>query len=156
MLNAESMFTLQNIDKSKTYGEAKKSSKSDLSELIEHAEVYKGLKTQELATIAQLSKKIGKTDEGTIKTLETIFEIYGLGNLEILDLNNKDKKAILRITNSTMAKMQLKRTKSKTPVCTLTAGILAGIFSHIFGKNVDCKEKTCLAKGQEFCEFNVE
>ena len=155
MLNAESIAVLQSIDKEKTYSEAKKSSKANLSKFVGHAEVYKGLKDQELKTIAELSKKIGKTDEGTIKTLQTIFEIYGLGTLQIIDLNNKDKKAVLRISNSTLAKMQLKKAKSKTPVCSLTAGILAGIFSYIFGKDVDCVEKSCIAKNDEYCNFEI-
>lgn len=156
MLSAESMFVLQNIDKTKTYGEAKKSSRANLSDFIEHAEVYHGLKNQELKTIAELSKKIGKTDQGTIKTLQIIFEVYGLGTLQIIDLNNKDKKANLRVSNSTIAKIQLRKAKSKTPVCSLTSGILAGIFSYIFGKDVDCEEKTCLGKGQEYCEFDIK
>ena len=108
-----------------------------------------------MQNIASLSKKIGKTDEGTIKTLSSIFEIYGLGALEILDLNNKDKKAILRIKDSSIAQEQLKKSKEKKPVCIMTAGILAGLFTYIFGKDVDCVERKCVAQGQEYCEFEI-
>jgi predicted hydrocarbon binding protein len=40
-------------------------------------------------------------------------------------------------------------------MCTLTAGVLAGIFSYIFGKEVDCIEKKCKAIDSDYCEFEV-
>jgi predicted hydrocarbon binding protein len=155
MLNAHSVLTLQEIDKTKIYNAAKKSSKSDISGIVEHAEVYKNLKSQELQNIAQLSKKIGKNDDGIIKTLEMIFGVYGLGKLEIIDIDNAKKKAILNLKDSTIALTHLNKAKSKTPVCVLTAGILAGIFSYIFQKDVDCVEKNCSGKGEAFCQFEV-
>ena len=156
MLDANDLLVLQEIDKTKTYKTAKDSSKANLKSLVEHAAVYKGIKDQSLKNIAELSKKIGKTDEGVIKTLQSLFDIYGLGKLEIINLDNEKKKAILRVKDSSIAKAQLKISKSKTPVCALTSGILAGIFSYIFKKDIDCIENKCLAKAEEICEFLVE
>jgi predicted hydrocarbon binding protein len=156
LLNAKSILSLQEIDKTKVYNTAKKAAKKDLSGIVEHAEVYKNLKTQELKNIAELSKKIGKNDDGVIKTLEMIFNIYGLGKLNIVNLDNEHKKAQLKIINSTIGQEHLKiEKKSKNPVCAITSGILAGIFSYIFNKDVECAEKSCIGKGDESCQFEV-
>ena len=156
MLDASDLLVLQEIDKTKTYATVKNMSKNNLKNLVEHANVYKGIKDQSLKNIAELSKKIGKTDEGVIRTLQSLFEVYGLGKLEIINLDNDKKKVLLRVIDSSMAVAQLKKGKSKTPVCTLTAGVLAGIFSYILKKDVDCAEKKCISKGEETCEFLVE
>lgn len=155
MLDASNILVLQEIDKTKMYEVAKYVSEKSMKNLVEHAQVYKNIKDQTLKDIAELSRKIGKTDEGIIKTLQMIFEIYGLGKLEILDLDNKRKKVRVRIRNSSLALTQLKKSKSKNSVCTLTAGILAGIFTYIFAKNVECIEESCIAKGNESCEFKI-
>lgn len=155
MLDASDFLVLQEIDTTKMYRIAKDLSKNNLSNMVEHAQVYKGMKDQSLRNIAELSKKIGKSDDGVIKTLQSLFELYGLGKLEIVDLNNEKKKAILRVHQSTLALAQLKKGKSNHVVCTLTSGILAGIFSYIFQKNVDCGENVCLSMGKDFCEFEI-
>lgn len=155
MLDASDLLVLQGIDKTKMYNTIKKSSKENMKSLVTHAEVYKNIKGQSLRNIAEISKKIGKSDEGVIKALQDIFEIYGLGKLHVLDIDNEGKSAILRIDKSTLAREQMKSGRSKGPICTLTAGILAGIFSYIFNKNVDCVETECLAMGKDYCSFEV-
>jgi len=154
MINAESISALQEIDKDEIYNASKKSSTDDLSKLVKHANVYRNMKNTELKSIAELSKKIGKTDDGIMRTLETIFEIYGLGDLNIVKLDNSNKTALLKINDSTIALAQ--KETSKSPVCAITAGILAGIFSFVFGKDVDCVEKKCKASGAAWCEFNIQ
>ena len=156
MLDSNDLLVLQEIDKTKMYKAVKDGSRSNIQNLVEHAQVYKGIKDQSLKNIAELSKKIGKSDEGVIKTLQSLFDIYGLGKLEILDLDNKNSKAKLKVKDSSLALAQIKKGKTRATVCTLTAGVLAGIFTYIFEKNVDCAENTCLAKGDDFCEFEVE
>ena len=155
MLDSSSLLSLQEIDKSKMYAIAKDISKNSIKNLVDHAQVYKNIKDLALKEIVELSKKIGKTDEGVIQTLQTMFELYGLGKLKIYDLNNEKKSAVLMIDNSTMALAQLKEGKTKKTSCTLTAGILAGMFTYVFGREVDCVEKKCKGKGDDFCEFEV-
>ncbi|MBD3252292.1 hypothetical protein GF386_01000 [Candidatus Pacearchaeota archaeon] len=155
MLDASDILVLQEIDKTKMYNSVKKSSRSNMKKIVQHAQVYKNIKGQSLMNIANLSKKIAKSDEGMIKTLQDFFDVYGLGKLEIIDLNNQEKSAMIRIEKSTLASEQLKIKKTGKCVCTLTAALLAGIFSYIFDKDVDCVEKTCLAKGDEACDFEV-
>ena len=155
LLNAESLLVLQEIDKTKMYKVIKDASKSNMKKLVQHASVYKNIKDQSLKNIAELSQKIGKSEEGIVKTLQSLFEIYGLGDLEIVELDNENHKASLRIRDSSLAYYQLKKGKSKEPVCSLTAGILAGIFSYLFKKEVDCVEINCHAQGNDLCEFKV-
>lgn len=155
MLNGSDLLLLQEIDESKMYAYMKGSTKKDLKELIEHAKVYKGLKDQSIKNIVKLSEKVGKNEEGMIKTLQDLFDLYGLGKMNITNLDNKNKKATIEITDSTIAYEQLKKKKTTRPVCTITAGILAGIFSHVFNKDVDCIEKKCMAKGDGSCVFVI-
>lgn len=156
MLYASDLLYLQEIDESKMYAFIKGSSKKDLSELVNHAKVYKGLKNESVKNIASLSQKIGKSDEGVVRTLQELFELYGLGKMRITNLDNKNKKASIEILDSAIAFAKLKSGKSKKPVCTVTAGILAGIFSFIFKADVDCIEKKCRASGNSTCSFVVE
>jgi len=153
LIDPFTFLLLQNIDKSTTYKVAKNGSKNAIKEIVNHAEVYNNVKSQALKEIALLSQKIGKTDDGTIKTLQKLFEIYGLGKLTITEIDNKNKTALLKIEDSTIAKANSK--KSKEPVCILCAGVLAGIFSYIFKKDSDCIETKCLTQGNNFCEFKI-
>ena len=153
MVNSASLAALQEIDQEEVYNAGKKASKNDLDKFAKHANVYKNIKSQELANIASLARKIGQTDEGTIKTLETVFEIYGLGKLNVITIDNEKKTALIRIPDSTIASTYKK--KSKSPVCSFTSGVLAGIFSFIFKKDVNCREKQCKGKGDSTCEFEI-
>jgi len=182
LIDPFTFLLLQNIDKSTIYKIAKTGSKKTIKELVNHAEIYNNIKSQSLKEIALLSQKVGKTDDGTIKTLQKLFEIYGLGKLTITTIDNKNKTALLKIEASTMAKASLEEdtskledskesrrlrlsifgkpqdaldSKSKEPICTLCAGVLAGIFSYIFKKDSDCIETKCLAQGNNFCEFKI-
>ncbi len=155
MLNASDLLVLQEMDETKMYASMKGNSKKDLKELIEHAKVYKGIKSESIKNIVSLSEKVGKNSEGIIKTLQELFELYGLGKMNITVLDNEKKKATIEIKNSPLAKAKLKDGKSKKPCCTVTAGILAGMFSYIFKKDVDCIEKKCAAKGDDSCVFII-
>lgn len=157
LLDASQFLVLQGIDKTKAYNLMKDISGKQIKNLVEHAQVYKGVKDQAIKNIIEIGKKVGKTDEGMIKTLQEIFDIYGFGKMEIIELDNKKANAIVRITDSTMAREYLKtKAKSKTPVCTITSGVLAGMFEYILGKDVDCIEEKCVAKGDDFCEFELD
>lgn len=155
-LDSSYLLALQEIDKSTVYKIAKNSSKANMKSLVNHAEVYKEIKLESLKNIAELSSKIGKNEEGVIKTLQSIFDVYGLGKMEIVELNNDKKTALIKIENSSLALIHSKKIRSKDFSCSFTAGLLAGIFSFIFKKDVDCVEIKCLASNSEYCEFEVE
>src|SRR3989338_4885498 len=156
MLNASALLELQSIDETKIYMLAKESSLSGMKNLVEHAKVYNKIKDLFLRNIAELGRKIGATDEGMIKTLQDIFNLYGLGSLEIIELDNKNKKAVIKIKDSSIAQEYVKKNgKSKNPVCTLTAGVLAGMFSYIMNQKIECIETKCLAQGASECVFKI-
>jgi predicted hydrocarbon binding protein len=157
MLHASAILELQDIDESKLYDIAKKSSLKNLVAFVEHAKVYGKIKNVVIKELIELGQKIGQTDAGTIKTLEDLFNINGLGKMNIKSLDNANKEVIISVLDSTIALEWLEKNKkeSKNAVCTLTAGVLAGMFSYIFGEDVDCVEVSCKAKGDNTCEFKV-
>ncbi len=157
MLHASAILELQDIDETKLYEIAKKSSLNNLVNFVEHAKVYGKIKNVIIKELIELGQKIGQTDEGTIKTLENLFNINGLGKMNINNLDNEKKEALITIIDSTIALEWLEKNKkeSKNAACTLTAGVLAGMFSYIFGEDVDCVEISCKAKGDNICEFKI-
>ncbi len=157
MLNASALLALQEIDQTKLYDIAKKSSFKNIAGAVDHAKVYGKVKDVFIGEIADLGKKIGQTDEGTIKTLQEVFNVYGLGELTIQEIENKTKEASVSVKDSTIAEEWIAKNKkkSKEAVCAITAGVIAGVFSFIFGKQVDCMEQKCKAQGSGYCLFKV-
>jgi len=155
MLDSSSLLALQNVDKTKMYSIAKSSTKAQVKSIVDHAQVYKGIKDESLRNIAELGKKVGNSDQGMIKTIQDIFDLCGLGKLEISDLNNKDKEATLKVHDSSLALAHVAKYKTKAKACAITAGTLAGVFTYLFDKNVECTEVKCKAEGQDFCVFEI-
>jgi len=157
MLHASALLELQEIDESMIYNIVKKSSFNNINGAVEHAKVYKRIKNVIVNELAQIGQKIGRNDEGAIKTLESFFDIYGLGMMKIVNLDNQKNEASVEIKDSTIAGEWIEKNhkKSRSSVCTLTAGVLAGMFSYIFGKDVDCVEEKCRAKGNDYCLFEI-
>jgi len=80
--------------------------------------------------IEDYAKKLGAGEEGLLKNISDIFETYGLGKMEIVDLDNKNKKCLVRILNPSIEGNSV-----------LLDSILSGIFSYLFKKEVKA-EKT--------------
>jgi len=158
MLGEEALLALQEVDDARLYHLIKDSALSQLSKLIEHAKVYKELKDVMAIDISVLSKKIGPGREGTMKTVQDIFDIYGLGKMEVASLDNLRKRAVVRIYDSSIADAYLNKNKKSAPksVCTITSAVIAGIFSYLFNKEVDAFEDKCKAKAGDFCQFIIK
>jgi predicted hydrocarbon binding protein len=87
----------------------------------------------------------------------SIFKICGIGNLEIIEIDREKFRAILQTNKNPFAREYLKEYgKQKEGVDYLTAGIIAGFFSRFFEKEVECEEKSCIAKGNVYCSFVVK
>jgi|YelNatPaOPRAMG01_1025707.scaffolds.fasta_scaffold200037_1 predicted hydrocarbon binding protein len=87
----------------------------------------------------------------------SVFKICGIGNLEIIEIDREKFKAILQTNKNPFAREYLKEYgKQKEGVDYLTAGIIAGFFSRFFEKEVECEEKSCIAKGNVYCSFVVK
>lgn len=157
MLHASAILELQEMDETKIYQAAKQSSLKNIAGAVEHAKVYGKMRDVFMDEIAALGNKIGQSDEGVINTLQEIFNIYGLGEINIQELNNNEKKALVVIRDSALVEEYTKKNKSraKSGVCALTAGVIAGLFSYIFGREVDCIEEKCKAQGNSYCLFKV-
>jgi predicted hydrocarbon binding protein len=155
LLSPSEILSLQSIDSTQMYTIFKTSSQNSIESLINHAKVYVNIKDESLKNIAKLSKKIGRGEEGLIKTLQIIFDIYGLGKINITMLDNEQKRAYIILEQSSLAISHIKSKGVRGKVCTVTAGILAGIFSYIFEKDVNCAEEKCMAEGHDACYFNV-
>lgn len=156
LFDALALFEIQKIDETKLYEAIKNSSFKNISEAVKSAKVYQNVKDVFMESIAKLGDKIGKSDEGTLMTLKEIFEVYGLGGMDIVDLDNTKKKAVIRLRESSIA-LEYKQRYKKTnaPVDIIAAGVLAGMFSYVFKKKVDCVEKSCIAQGNESCRFEI-
>lgn len=136
MLPSTLILDLQQIDSKKAYEAAKK----DLKD-----------------TMSIFGKKLGASGEGLLKEISDIYETLGLGELQIVDLDNKGKKALVRVHNSPFAEAAIsQKSKSKTPVCMVISGALSGMFCHLFGINVDCEEKVCTLQKRDYCEFVIK
>lgn len=105
-------------------------------------------------------KEVERFADKKEKFLEVIFNFIshlGFGSLKILEINEKELKAIVEIKNNNFAKLYVKKFGfQKECVDYFLAGILAGYFSKFFDKNVDCKEESCIAKKDQSCRFIIK
>src|SRR3989344_3924106 len=104
MLSASAILELQEIDET-----AKQSSLKNIRGAVEHAKVYGKMRDVFMEEIAHLGDKIGQSDEGVINTLQELFNIYGLGEINIQELDNKGKTAIVIIRDSALAEEYQKK-----------------------------------------------
>ncbi|MEM5772703.1 MAG: 4-vinyl reductase [Candidatus Aenigmatarchaeota archaeon] len=108
----------------------------------------------------ELIKDIEKFADKREKFFEVIFNFInhlGFGSLKILEINEKELKAIVEIKNNNFANLYVKKFGfQKECVDYFLAGILAGYFSKFFDKNVDCKEESCIAKKDQSCRFIIK
>ncbi len=87
----------------------------------------------------------------------SVLKVCGLGNFEIVEIDGEKLKALLRANKNPFALAYFKEFgKQKKPVDYLTAGIISGFFTRFFEKEVECEEKSCIAKGERYCNFLVK
>ncbi len=82
--------------------------------------------------------------------MKNIGELGGWGQFEIVDYDEKRKRAIVRIKDASIGSA-LK--PSSEPVDHVIRGFMAGVASFLFNSDVDYVETKCVAKGDPFCEF---
>jgi predicted hydrocarbon binding protein len=95
--------------------------------------------------------KSGFKDEELKCALEIFLTNGGWGKVRAR-VNFQKQTAIVRIRNS----VTTRRTKAKEPVCHFINGYVAGALGVVFGKEIECVETRCKAKGDAFCEFRVD
>ena len=100
-----------------------------------------------------LKKKYGMNAKKLIEWDINTLALAGLGKGELINLDLKNKKSMIRVFNSTVAKAF---GRSKEPVDTVIEGYIAGSAIIIFNsEKMLCKETKCEAKGNAFCLFEV-
>ncbi|HSU72382.1 MAG TPA: hypothetical protein VLJ21_00855 [Candidatus Binatia bacterium] len=113
---------------------------------------YKLVKQGIHDNLAGYAKKVGATNEGMMRITEDIFETFGMGKPEIAVLDQKKKSAVVRFRNPPVAEACA---ENKFKDCVLLPAALAGMFTFLFNKNVDCDIATCRVKGAN-CEYVVK
>ena len=98
-------------------------------------EAYANVKNAVKKDVEDYAKKLGSSEEGILKNIDDIFGTFGLGKLEMVNLNFKKKACILRLHNS-----PLKQMSGKTSEFHIIGAILSGVFSFLFKKDVDAKQ----------------
>lgn len=94
--------------------------------------------------------KEGLKDEELKYGLEIFLTNGGWGKVRA-NANFQKQTATVRVRNSVMTR----QIKAKEPVCHFISGYIAGVFSVIFGKKIECTETKCKAKGDTFCEYRT-
>ena len=120
---------------------------------------YQTVKANAKEKLAAYTKVFGSSPESVSEdTLKRLFGSLGFGSLEILQLNRTEKRVFFRLDDSPIvAAYKRLKIKKSAPACTFISGVLAGAFSAIFQKDVNCKETGCALKpGEKKCNFIVE
>ncbi len=108
--------------------------------------VQSNIKQSIIKLIAKISKDM------IAKKMLDVFSSWGYGKAEFLELDPEKSYAKLKVTNSANA---LSYENSTKPVCHFIRGILAGAGTIIMEKEMHCLESKCVAKGDEYCEFEI-
>lgn len=89
--------------------------------------------------------------EKFFELISNILKTSGLGDFEF---RFQKDGVIIHSRNSTIPETYVEMFgKSDTPVCYFSVGAAKAAISFIEGKNYDCKEVSCIAKGDEMCTF---
>jgi predicted hydrocarbon binding protein len=94
----------------------------------------------------------GLLNEEIIRFMMEMGSQIGWGRFELERFDAGKKILIVRVYHSPFAEGY---GPSSKPVCNMIRGILGGMASSVFGKQVESKEISCLAKGDEYCRFEI-
>jgi len=98
-------------------------------------------------------KELPKTSPTELikKFLEEMIE-WGIGKIEVVEFD-VEKGGVIRVHDGCYYSYYK---DAKEPVCYITAGMLKGMISAVIEKEVEVKEKSCMATGSPYCEFEVK
>jgi predicted hydrocarbon binding protein len=101
----------------------------------------------------ELLNEIGR--ENVAQQFDQIISMYqavGWGKADVLSYEQKPLRVAVRMKDSAECMNQ----QSDRPIGHFIRGHLAGLAGELFGIVVKCTETSCIAKGQQYCEFLVE
>jgi predicted hydrocarbon binding protein len=91
------------------------------------------------------------SDEETIRFMTEMGPQIGWGRFELEAFDPRRKRLTIKVSSSPFAEAY---GPSSNPVCHFIRGVLAGMASVIYGREVEARESSCLAKGDAFCLFD--
>ncbi len=94
---------------------------------LQHPEMFDTVSKEVKASMVLYGKKMGSSSSGMTKSVQDIYETMGLGKMEIIKLDSDKKETVLRIVNMTFTDT------------TLVEGVLCGLFSFLFNKELTRK-----------------
>jgi predicted hydrocarbon binding protein len=94
----------------------------------------------------------GLLNEEIIRFMMEMGSQIGWGRFELERFDAGKKILIVRVYHSPFAEAY---GSSSEPVCHMIRGVLGGMASSVFGKEIDSKEISCLARGDEYCRFEI-
>ena len=101
-------------------------------------------------------EKFYDNKEKFYQVLSSLISNFGFGEIEIIEIKQKELKAKVKVKTNPFAKEYIKLFGfQKKAIDYLLSGIIAGYFSKFFEKNVECKEESCIGKRNQICEFVV-
>jgi len=94
----------------------------------------------------RLFRRCADKKEAIIKCINN----SGIGKVVNIEVSEKNKEAIVEIKDTVFKRVYKKR---GCCTCSYVAGILSGLFSVMFGTDVNFEEVLCESKGDEVCKF---
>jgi len=117
---------------------------------LNNKEAYTNVKNVVKKDVEYYAKKLGSSEEGILKNIDDIFGMFGLGKLELVDINFKKKTCILRLHDP-----PLKQIDGRSAEFQIIPAVLSGIFSFLFDKDIDLKQTNHAGKGSYYGEYVV-
>jgi predicted hydrocarbon binding protein len=100
-----------------------------------------------------IRKRYGLEGGKLIQWMANIAMLGGWGDIQVMKLDMKQKRAIVQARNSPIALQYPPSKSSKVPVDHIMRGYMAGAAEVAFGTPTDFIETKCQAMGDPHCEF---
>jgi len=94
----------------------------------------------------------GLSNEEIIRFMMEMGPQIGWGRFELERFDGNHRILMVRVYHSPFAEGY---GPSSKPVCHMIRGVLGGMASSVFGKEIESKEISCLAKGDGYCRFEI-
>ena len=94
----------------------------------------------------------GLSDQEIIQFMIEMGPQIGWGRFELERFDPNLKCFTVKVYHSPFAETY---GSSPTPVCHLIRGVLSGMASVVFDRQIEGKELFCLAKGDKYCKFEI-
>ncbi len=96
---------------------------------------------------------IKKASEIFSKISASLFTPIGFGVIKVLEISENPLHALVRVHGC--FECECATEKSDKPYSHLVRGMMAGVFTQLFGVEATVREIKCIAKGDPYCEFEI-